>query len=720
MANLNLRFYREKDNELYSDGAIENEIYERVCRNDPTLETDPDWTVFYHFSRLRQNIVNWYPFSKDCSILEIGAGCGAITGALCQRAGHVSACELTMPRAKILFERHKSAENLEVCVGNFLEMSFDRRFDYVIINGVLEYARGIMGDGCSDPFLAFLKHAKNCLNPQGKILLAIENRLGLKYLSGAPEDHTGRIFDGINGYKNESYVKTFSKQELTELCQSAQLHVCHWFYPYPDYKFPTEIFTDDSVNRIVPSSPDRPFDLVRAELFDKEEVYRSFMHSNIAQQFSNSFLLELSEDSGQNTPVPTYVKISNNRSKQFSLCTLLYEDGGFAEKRALYSQGYDHLEKMERNVCTQGILQTLPVQYREGTLRSQLLHQQSMKEILQKRIASADSDGIWPVLEQLRSSLFSLTEKKLGGNPEFAKVFGPELPGKPLHWLSRVNIDINADNLFWEDGHWNVIDNEWVFDFEVPVEYALWRMLYQLQEEKLFASSISCEDIEVFLGIGPEEVRVFRKWEVSFAWNYVGIEDLSVHQKAAYPIDMDVALAQWKKQGFLVSHLFLFQEGNDPEVLECQVKNENGRWKACFRSDDIKTASAIRWDPLEGYACRITEIQSGELTVQAVNALPDEEAYTFSTFDPQFYLGGDWSGQSEIVISFSCTLLDWTAGYFRLETERDQLKARVEMLETERDQLKVELEMQQNKMRKSLHRLKKAVNSLSLKNKEEN
>lgn len=703
MANLNLQFYREKDNELYSDGAIENEIYERVCRNDPTLETDPDWTVFYHFSRLRQNIVNWYPFSKDCSVLEIGAGCGAITGALCQRADHVTSCELTMPRAKILFERHKSAENLEVCVGNFLEMSFDRRFDYVIINGVLEYARGIMGDGCTEPFLDFLRHAKNCLNPQGKILLAIENRFGLKYLSGAPEDHTGRIFDGVNGYKDGSSVKTFSKQELTELCEAAQLPIRHWFYPYPDYKFATEIFTDASINKIFPSLPDRPFDLVRAELFDKEEVYRSLMRSNIAQHFSNSFLLELGGDSRENSPIPTYVKISNNRASQYSLCTSLYENGGFAEKKAIYPQGYDHLKKMGSRAGNQGILHTLPVQYRDGTLRSPLLHQQSMKEILQKRIASADRDGIWPVLEQIRSSLFSLTEKKLGGNPEFEKVFGPELPAVPLHWMAGVNIDINADNLFVEDGYWTVIDHEWVFDFEIPVEFALWRMLYQLQEEKQFSSSISQENIETFLEIGPEEIRVFQDWEIFFAGNYIGIADLSTHQKAVYPIDMDIVLEQRKQQRPLVSHLFLFGNGDAPEVLECPVRKENGRWTAHFRSDNIKSASAIRWDPLEGHACRITKIQSGELTAQALNAVTDEEEYTFSTFDPQFRLSGDWSELTEIVFTYCCELLDWTAGYLKLERERNQLAAELE-----------------NPMRKLFRRVNKTINSFSKKIKEEN
>ena len=49
MAIINTRFYRESNDTLYSDGDIENVIYERVCKNDSALANDPNWAVFYHF-----------------------------------------------------------------------------------------------------------------------------------------------------------------------------------------------------------------------------------------------------------------------------------------------------------------------------------------------------------------------------------------------------------------------------------------------------------------------------------------------------------------------------------------------------------------------------------------------------------------------------------------------------------------------------------------------
>ena len=96
-------------------------------------------------------------------------------------------------------------------VGNLNDMSFDQPFDYVVVNGVLEYAMSFTkGD---TPYETFLENMGQYLNEAGKILIAIENKLGLKYFAGAPEDHTDLHFFGINRYPGNHTVRTFSKTE---------------------------------------------------------------------------------------------------------------------------------------------------------------------------------------------------------------------------------------------------------------------------------------------------------------------------------------------------------------------------------------------------------------------------------------------------------------------------------------------------------------------------
>lgn len=78
-------YYAGQD--LYSDGAVEDEMLDIAMNNSPEhflqiIEEKKSWPIFYHFSPLRTNIIDWIPFKKTDKVLEIGSGCGAITSVL--------------------------------------------------------------------------------------------------------------------------------------------------------------------------------------------------------------------------------------------------------------------------------------------------------------------------------------------------------------------------------------------------------------------------------------------------------------------------------------------------------------------------------------------------------------------------------------------------------------------------------------------------------------
>ena len=238
MAILNLEYYTQKD--LYSDGDIEEQML-KMAKEGITCEDlsseQVSFPVIYHFSDLRANILNWYPITKSDSVLEIGAGCGAITGTLCEKAGQVTSVELSKRRAQINYYRNEKKENLTIMVGNLNDMDLGQQYDYVVVNGVLEYAMSFTeGD---TPYETFVRKMGSYLKDTGKLLIAIENKLGMKYFAGAPEDHTDIPFFGINGYPGNHSVRTFSKTELQELVKESGFPFQKFYYPYPDYKFPT-------------------------------------------------------------------------------------------------------------------------------------------------------------------------------------------------------------------------------------------------------------------------------------------------------------------------------------------------------------------------------------------------------------------------------------------------------------------------------------------------
>ena len=292
MAKVNLDFYSGKD--FYSEGEIENEILSIIKKGDDVdkvLSRDNRWSILYHLSPIRQNIINWYPFRNQSSALEIGGGCGAITGVLCDSVASVTSIELSKVRASIIQERYKGHNNLEIIVGNFNDIKIDKKFDYITLIGVLEYS-GSFTDGDS-PYKTFLKKIYSMLNEKGVLLIAIENRYGIKYWSGAKEDHTGIAFDGITGYQDTEKVRTFGKLELEQLVKESGYSKSSFYYPCPDYKMPTVLYSDDFLPKSKEEIPlSINYDNDRLDVFSERDAYTGILENNQFDFFSNSFLVE--------------------------------------------------------------------------------------------------------------------------------------------------------------------------------------------------------------------------------------------------------------------------------------------------------------------------------------------------------------------------------------------------------------------------------------------
>ena len=287
------RYYSGGD--LYSDGIIENEFLEFVKKgvsSGEILRNDDRWPTLYHFSPMRENVVEWYPFNDGAKILEIGSGCGAVTGALCRNKGvRVTCADLSMIRSEICAHRHKNNENVEIFVGDFNVMEFADKFDYITLIGVFEYAAMFTGTS-QNPHAEMLKKIAGMLNDGGKLFIAIENKYGLEYWAGSHEDHGGAVFGGLEGYKNKNVAVTFSKPELIKMLNDAEFTDHEFYYPYPDYKLPQMIFSDAHLPKKDDLYIDRyNYDAEKVQLFNEQNVYESLINDGMFGFFSNSFLI---------------------------------------------------------------------------------------------------------------------------------------------------------------------------------------------------------------------------------------------------------------------------------------------------------------------------------------------------------------------------------------------------------------------------------------------
>lgn len=680
--------------DTYSDGDIENEIL-ALAKSGFDITRDKDgrsFAVAYHFSPERGNILSWYPFAKDSSCLEIGAGCGAITGMLCEKCERVVSVDISKRRSEINYERNKDKDGLEIIAGNIQQLEINEKFDYVVLNGVFEYALSFIHT--DTPYISMLELAKSFLRPDGKLFIAIENRLGLKYFNGAAEDHTDDYFLGLNGYAGNDSVRTFSKEELTELIHAAGFENCRFYYPYPDYKFPSEIFTDSTINGGSCGAPYMNLNKCSFGLYSESKVAASLAAEGIMDRFANSFLVEIS--SGPCDDTIDHVKINSLRREDYRIMTVLGGGLSAAYKLPLSEKARAHIDNMSKNedIYPDGI-KGLPSEKYGAGLKYPFIKSSSMTNAIKNEKA-----GVSAML-RLFFDKFS-TEKVDFYSDGFKKVFGGREYKGELECIRPANIDLICDNIFLENDGYTVIDNEWVFDFYVPLKFIIWRCLNELyyKEPQLEETEPQKEAFSAF-GIDDEMCEVFREWAVTFADEYAGNNYLSAYAQPLNELSLpELYGAKLAEHEFSTS--CYYDRGNgfseEDKVFYTVELDGNGNFRAEFPiPDDVK---AFRWDPIEGsfIKCRPESVSCGRLVPD--NAAKNEDGFdVFYTLDPHYTLTDYGSNvvicgkivpfkQAEVIKAFEESAAAFSAKRSELEAavaERDEsirIKDRAASLES--------------------------------------
>lgn len=289
---MNYDYYKGED--LYSDGDIEDEILEIVKTEQTYRYTDKrfaNWPILYHLSRQRENIIEPLEISKTDDVLEIGAGMGAVTGAIAEKAHKVDCIELSKRRSLVNAYRHKDMDNIEIFVGNFQDIKIEKKYDVITLIGVLEYAGYYIES--EKPFHAFLKQIRGCMKENAKLYIAIENRLGMKYFAGYNEDHFGKPYVGIEGYQNEKNIRTFSYTEIYNLLTECGFKNISFAFPFPDYKLPQAIYDEEAIVKYEVDFSERyNYDAPANESFNTLKAFKSLKGVKEIKYFANSFLIE--------------------------------------------------------------------------------------------------------------------------------------------------------------------------------------------------------------------------------------------------------------------------------------------------------------------------------------------------------------------------------------------------------------------------------------------
>jgi 2-polyprenyl-3-methyl-5-hydroxy-6-metoxy-1,4-benzoquinol methylase len=275
----------------------------RYAKTNPWLHqivTSPKRDLFF-----RQ-----YPPPANSRILDVGAGWGQIALPLA-KAGHTFTALEPTPERLAFIEATARQEGCDARMhflqADIFDLEFEDRFDLITCIGVLEWVPKFRS---GDPLTVqtdFLRRLRTVLAPSGQLVIGIENRLGLKYLLGANDDHIGApniaVYDDkLAGEKwrqqtgRELRSFTFTEVELRDLLSAAGFSGPQFFAALPDYKLPETILPLSETNRHLatnppPSEHDGSNGQPLANHAELDSHYHSFAQLGVAHAFVPSFFV---------------------------------------------------------------------------------------------------------------------------------------------------------------------------------------------------------------------------------------------------------------------------------------------------------------------------------------------------------------------------------------------------------------------------------------------
>ena len=475
---------------------------DRSSASDFLASNITDWPTRYHFDRRRTNILRPINFYPSMRVLDVGAGTGVMSRYAAERGAEVVALEGDSMRAELASLRCEGL-NVDVRCGSVNDFDDSEGFDLILVIGVLEYATNHPAGSAG-----FLKKLSQLLNPDGSIVIAIENQMGLAYWMGANEDHLNEPWVGLEGYVSTSSVKTFSKPVLSSLLTDAGFKHQNWLYPFPDYKLPLTILSDraymendrvDLIDQLVGSPVDRSRSGV-LPFFDTRALHRQVVDSDMGQDMSNSFLVicRLNESKSILDEDVIAWRFSGDRKKDFlGVRQVTVEDG---------------TRKINRKPAYENI-----------SSESSWLIQKNDESSAEKYVSGPNLEQL--ALRSLREgnlkdfeTLLSMFDDWLTLNtctPPADSEIHPFLTDLSAEVLNEELLDCGFDNLVFEDGVLKLIDDEWSASGGVNVDLAIARSLWKLSylivksgSKVPWTSNMSIEDLTIkFLEMFPKDLR---------------------------------------------------------------------------------------------------------------------------------------------------------------------------------------------------------------------
>lgn len=386
------------------------------------------------------------------------------------------------------------------------EPEYDK-YDYIIAYHLF--------DNCENE-TETLKKWMNYLKDDGRLLLVVENRFGLKYFCGARDPYTGVCYDGINNYLKGASKdgRCYSRKDIENIFESCGVDKYKFYYPVPDSRMPQMIFTDNYKNGI--NVFERLVDynyMDEAMVGIEHRIFSEMIDSGCLPFMANSFVIEIAK----NTELSdiNYAVITADRGKEAGFATTICgaigdEKNWIVNKRPLYEQGEANLTKLNENMnwlkkCDVPVLKTTLCRDKYGLCLSMPYCQDVGLTSLLKKLVVTDKAKFLDVFDKIYNYIHKASGKVVAEGSEDVI-------------LEKGYIDLAPCNAFYnyEKGDITFYDQEFVME-NVPARFAMYRTLkYCYASARMMEDEIPLAEMYDRYGITDKKIEEYEIIEKQF------------------------------------------------------------------------------------------------------------------------------------------------------------------------------------------------------------
>ena len=359
---------------------------------------------------------------------------------------------------------------------------------------------------------ALLASCRQLLAPHGRLLLGMNNRLGLRYFCGDADIYTDRSFDGLDDYFQVYKTavdtfrgRTYSRAEIRRMLAAAGFAAQKWFSVLTDLEHPMMLIAEDSLPR--ESLERRLFPTYHrpAHAFLLEErFYRPLLDEGLFHAMANAYFIECPLD-GQTSDV-VEVTSSLDRHDEDAFLTIVRSDAEGrpvrVEKRAAFPAGAARLDALcahHEDLRAHGVM-TVANRVEDGVYAMPFIDAPTVQVWVERQAEAGNRAGVLAVLDRFRATILASSDHVSEGDGDGHGVV-----------LARAYLDLVPINAFYTDEGFVFFDQEFVRE-NCPADVMVMRMVDFLASTLHQHGIITYDELLDRYGLRAQSAELHKVW----------------------------------------------------------------------------------------------------------------------------------------------------------------------------------------------------------------